>query len=168
MSARRAHNERSITTAALLCATIFALTACSNDPGEPTVKPSRAEQSVVEFVEQSSAAAGGEWEHVSGPGVRECAQENGAPGTMFVYIVKRADSTDADARADVRAVGERWKDLGVDVEWYESGGADPVPGVRGRGGPVISASFNAKPGNYRLSATSQCSDGSPDELSREG
>ncbi|MGU3409416.1 hypothetical protein ACLBWP_04860 [Microbacterium sp. M1A1_1b] len=87
---------------------------------------------------------------------------------MFVYIVKRADTAGADARSDVKAVSVHWKDAGVDVDEYQSGGPDPVPGVRGRGGPVISASFDAYPGNYRISAVSKCSDGMPDRLSQEG
>ncbi|MCJ1712937.1 hypothetical protein [Curtobacterium sp. VKM Ac-2922] len=86
---------------------------------------------------------------------------------MFVYIVKRADTTGADARNDVKAVRKHWKDAGVQVEEYQGGGPSPVPGVRGRGGPVISASFDAYPGNYRMSAVSKCSDGDPDKLSRQ-
>lgn len=148
---------------ALLVGSALVLAACAHDPGEPTMKPSQAKQSVIEFVEQSTTAAGGTWEHLSGPGVRECEQDSGAPGTMFVYVMKRADTSGADARVDVQAVSKHWRDAGVDVDEYQSGGADPVPGVRGRGGPVVSASFDAYPGNYQMSATSKCSDGMPDQ-----
>ncbi|WP_447654301.1 hypothetical protein [Microbacterium sp. M1A1_1b] len=131
------------------------------------MKPSEAKQSVIEFVQESSKSAGGTWAHLSGPGIRECSQASGAPGTMFVYVMKRADTTGADARNDVKAVSKHWKDAGVDVEEYQSGGPNPVPGVRGRGGPVISASFDAYPGNYQMSAVSKCSDGMPDKLRLE-
>jgi len=148
---------------ALLIGSALILAACAHDPGESTVKPSEAKQSVIDFVEQSTSAAGGTWEPLSGPGVRECEQDSGAPGTMFVYVMKRADTSGADARVDVQAVSKHWQDVGVDVDEYQSGGPDPVPGVRGRGGSVVSASFDAYPGNYQMSATSKCSDGMPDQ-----
>lgn len=154
---------RALVQSALLVGTLLVLSACSDDTTEPSVQPSEAKQSVIEFVEQSTTAAGGTWEHLSGPGVRECEQDSGAPGTMFVYVMKRADTSGADARVDVQAVSKHWRDAGVDVDEYQSGGPDPVPGVRGRGGPVVSASFDAYPGNYQMSATSKCSDGMPDQ-----
>ncbi|WP_134194792.1 hypothetical protein [Curtobacterium sp. PhB25] len=164
MTTKRSPLNRSIATAVVLGCSTLLLSGCSNDPGEPTVQPSEAKQSVVDFVEQSSSAAGGSWEHLSGPGVRECEQPSGATGTTFVYVMKRADTTGADAKTDVQSVSKHWQGLGIQVEEYQSGGANPVPGVRGRGGPVTSASFNAYPGNYQISATSACSDGVPDKL----
>lgn len=131
------------------------------------MQPSEAKQSVVDFVEQSSAVTGGDWERSSGPGVRECDQASGAPGTTFVYIVKRVNTDGADAAADVRAMSKQWQELGIAVDEYQSGGPSPVPGVRGRGGPVVSASFDAYPGNYRISAVSKCSDGMPDKIRLE-
>lgn len=154
---------RALVQSALLVGTLLVLSACSDDTTEPSVQPSEAKQSVIEFVEQSTTAAGGTWEHLSGPGVRECEQDSGAPGTMFVYVMKRTDTSGADARVDVQAVSKHWRDAGVDVDEYQSGGPDSVPGVRGRGGPVVSASFDASPGNYQMSATSKCSDGMPDQ-----
>jgi hypothetical protein len=148
------------------CSALF-LSSCSDDHGEHGMQPSEAKQSVVDFVEDSSTAAGGTWEHVSGPGVRECEQQGGATGTAFVYVIKRADTAGADADSDTQLVSKHWQDLGIEVEEYQSGGADPVPGVRGRGGPVTSVSFNAYPGNYQISATSKCSDGVPDKLRLE-
>ena len=103
------------------------------------MQPSEAKQSVVDFVEDSSTAAGGTWEHVSGPGVRECEQQGGATGTAFVYVIKRADTAGADADSDIRLVSKHWQDLGIKVEEYQSGGADPVPGVPGKSAFVYMA-----------------------------
>lgn len=131
------------------------------------MQPSEAKKSVVDVVDQSTAAVGGRWERASGPAVRECGQASGAPGTAYVSIVKRVDTEGSDADADVDALVKHWREAGIDVERFQSGGDNPVPGARGRGGPLISIGFDANPGNYRITAVSKCSDGDPDELRTE-
>jgi hypothetical protein len=155
---------RSIAASVALGCVALLLSGCSAAAHEPVVQPSTAKQSVIGFAEESATAAGGHWERASGPGVRECEQASGAPGTTFVYIIRHVDTDGADASADVRAVSKQWQDRGIAVDEYQSGGPGPVPGVRGRGGPVVSASFDAYPGNYRISVVSKCSDGMPDQF----
>ncbi len=52
---------RALVQSALLVGTLLVLSACSDDTTEPSVQPSEAKQSVIEFVEQSTTAAGGTW-----------------------------------------------------------------------------------------------------------
>ncbi|WP_146244169.1 hypothetical protein [Curtobacterium sp. MCBD17_032] len=153
-------------TALSACATLI-LTSCANDPGEPAVQPSEAKKSIIQLVEQSTAAVGGDWAVFSGPAVRNCGQPDGADGAAYIYIVERMDTEGADPEADVAAMTALWERLHINVEQYHSGGADPIKGVRGTGGPLNSIAFEADPERYSVTGVSECSDGDPLRLRLE-
>jgi len=75
-------------------------------------------------------------------------------GVQYVYAEVRSAS--ADPRADVEAVERHWKELGVTTERYQTGGEDPILGVRGRGGPVESSDFRTDPRGYTMHGSSLC------------
>ncbi|MBF4587416.1 hypothetical protein [Curtobacterium sp. VKM Ac-2887] len=124
-----------------------------------------AKQSVVTFVEGSTSVVGDGWEVSDGPGLGKCGRSLGQEGVSYVYAMVRSAS--ADPKADVVAVERHWKELGVTTERYQSGGADPILGVRGRGGPVSSSDFRADPRGYTIDSTSLCAPGDFDEMSRD-
>ncbi|PZE64553.1 hypothetical protein [Curtobacterium sp. MCBD17_021] len=145
----------------------LASTSCSDDRGAPPLRPAEAEEDLIELVQQSTAAIGGEWQVFSGPAVRNCGQPNGADGAAYVYIVERLNTEGADPEADVASMAASWERLHIDAEPFQSGGADPIRGVRGTGGPVTSIGFDADPERYSVTGVSQCSDGDPTRLRLE-
>ncbi|TQJ29213.1 hypothetical protein FB462_3123 [Curtobacterium citreum] len=149
------------TAVALLAAVV--LTGCSAGIGKT---PEQAKQSVVTFVEESTDVVGDGWEPSEGPGLGKCGLAPGLGGVRYVYAVVRSAS--ADPKADVEAVEQHWKDLGVTTERYQTGGEDPILGVRGRGGPVSSSDFRADPRGYTIDASSQCFVGDFDRMSLDG
>lgn len=146
--------------AALLAVAV--LSGCSEGSGMNTKE---AKQSVVTFVEGSTSVVGDGWEVSDGPGLGKCGRSLGQEGVSYVYAMVRSAS--ADPKADVVAVERHWKELGVTTERYQSGGADPILGVRGRGGPVSSSDFRADPRGYTIDSTSLCAPGDFDEMSRD-
>lgn len=73
------------------------------------------------------------------------------------------ESADAEA-ADIRAVEELWQAKGITTERFESGGSDPLTGIRGVDGTVTSIGFNAYPQRYSITGVSKCSDGDVQDL----
>jgi hypothetical protein len=147
-------------TAGAVLLTVAVLTGCSSGLGKT---PERAKQSIVTFVEGSTDVVGDGWEVSDGPGLGKCGRGLGQGGVQFVYAKVRAAS--ADPKADVEAVEQHWKELGVTTERYQTGGEDPILGVRGRGGPVSSSDFRADPRGYTIDGSSQCIAGDFEKMS---
>jgi len=124
-----------------------------------------AKQSVVTFVEGSTRVVGDGWEISDGPGLGKCGRNLGQGGVSYVYGMVRAAS--ADPKADVAAVERHRKELGVSTERYETGGEDPILGVRGSGGPVSSSDFRADPRGLAIDSSSKCVPGDFDKMSRD-
>ncbi len=146
-------------TGAVLLA-VAVLTGCSEGSGMNTKE---AKQSIVTFVEGSTDVVGDGWEVSDGPGLGKCGRGLGQGGVQYVYAMVRSAS--ADPKADVEAVEQHWKELGVTTERYQTGGDDPILGVRGRGGPVSSSDFRADPRGYTIDGSSQCVAGDFEKMS---
>jgi len=144
--------------AALLAVAVLA--GCSSGLGKT---PERAKQSIVTFVEGSTDVVGDGWEPNDGPRLGKCGLGLGTGGIQYVYAMVRSAS--ADPKADVEAVEQHWKELGVTTERYQTGGDDPILGVRGRGGPVSSSDFRADPRGYTIDGSSQCVAGDFEKMS---
>lgn len=160
-------NRRKVVTvlrsagAALFAAAVLA--GCSAGIGK---SPEQAKQSIVGFVEGSTDVVGDGWEIGEGPRLGKCGVGLGQGGVQYVYAEVRSAS--ADPRADVEAVERHWKELGVTTERYQTGGEDPILGVRGRGGPVESSDFRADPRGYTIDGSSLCVAGDFDKMSLDG
>lgn len=140
------------------------LTSCgSSDSGGTRRQPSTVEKSIVDLVERSTAAIGGKWEVYSGPSVEACG-DGASDSARYVYIMDRVDRPGGDPTADLDEIKALWKGAGIEVSDYKSGGADPLLGVRGSGGPTTSIGFDAFPKGYSITGVSQCADGNVSEL----
>lgn len=141
---------------------VAVLTGCGE--GAPATTD-EAEHSVVTFVEETTSVVGDDWDVSDGPGLGKCSLSLGQGGVQYVYAEVRSAS--ADPKADVVAVERHWKELGVTTERYQTGGEDPILGVRGRGGPVSSSDFRADPRGYTIDGSSLCVAGDFDKMSRD-
>ena len=139
---------------------VVVLTGCSAGIGKT---PEHAKESIVMFVEGSTDVVGDGWEPKDGPRLGKCGLGLGTGGIQYVYAMVRSAS--ADPKADVEAVEQHWKELGVTTERYQTGGEDPILGVRGRGGPVSSSDFRADPRGYTIDGSSQCVAGDFEKMS---
>ena len=77
------------------------------------------------------------------------------------------DSAD-DLQAGQVFVEKLWNDQGITTERYQSGGDEPILGIRGSGGPTTSIDFLADERGYSVDALSPCADGDPVELENHG
>lgn len=140
------------------------LTSCgSSGSGGTGRQPSTVEKSIVDLVERSTAALGGKWEVYSGPSVEACG-DGASDSARYVYIMDRVDRPGGDPTADLDEIKALWMGDGIEVSDYKSGGADPLLGVRGSGGPTTSIGFDAFPKGYSITGVSQCADGNVSEL----
>ncbi|PZE67356.1 hypothetical protein DEJ27_12080 [Curtobacterium sp. MCPF17_018] len=139
---------------------VVVLSGCSAGIGKT---PEQAKESIATFVEGSTDVVGDGWEVSDGPGLGKCGRGLGQGGVQYVYAMVRSAS--ADPKADVKAVEQHWKELGVTTERYQTGGEDPILGVRGRGGPVSSSDFRADPRGYTIDGSSQCVAGDFEKMS---
>ncbi len=156
---------RTSTGVALVLTAALTMTGCSNTPGGKTVDPSDAKKSIVDVVKESTDAVGGDWTVYRGPAAEVCTRSGGQEGARFVYVLERSGTDGGgDPAADIRTVEELWKAKGITTERFESGGADPLTGIRGVDGPVTSIGFNAYPQRYSITGVSKCSDGDVQEL----
>ncbi len=105
--------------------------------------PSTAKKSIVDLVERSTAAVGGDWKVYRGPAVEPCGQDV-EDRVRYVYIVEREGSA-TELQRDVDAVRAVWKDAGMDVVDTATAGGATRAGIRGTGDPVTSIGFDAKP-----------------------
>lgn len=150
-------------SAAVILTAALSAAGCSNAPGSNAADPSEAKQSIVGIVEESADAVGGDWTVYRGPAAEVCTRSGGGDGARFVYILERSGTDGTDA-ADIRAVEELWQAKGISTERFESGGSDPLTGIRGADGPVTSIGFNAYPQRYSITGVSKCSDGDVEDL----
>jgi hypothetical protein len=164
---------KTLAVSAVLAATALLLTSCGGTPVQPnetgatSVTPDEAKQSVTTFVDHSTTALGGDWTPRGGPGLSPCTTGDGDGGVSWVVIVDRQAGD--DPHADVDAVEQLWTQRGVTTERYQSGGADPIVGIRGAGGPTTSVDFYADPRGYALTAESECAEGDyADMVRRQG
>lgn len=117
----------------------------------------------VSIVEESADAVVGDWTVYRGPAAEVCTRSGGGDGARFVYILERSDTDGTDA-ADIRAVEDLWQAKGITTERFESGGSDPLTGIRGVDRTVTSIGFNAYPQRYSITGVSECSDGDVQDL----
>jgi len=140
---------RVVCAVATVAAVALLLTSCgSSGSGGTGRQPSTVEKSIVDLVERSTAAIGGKWEVYSGPSVEACG-DGASDSARYVYIMDRVDRPGGDPTADLDEIKALWKGDGIEVSDYESGGADPLLGVRGSGGPTTSIGFDAFPKDYK-------------------
>ncbi|GAA1491952.1 hypothetical protein [Curtobacterium herbarum] len=161
---------KTLAVSAVLAATALLVTGCRATPVPPdetsatSITPDAAKQSVTAFVDRSTATLGGDWTPRGGAGLSPCTTGD---GVSWVLIVDRPAGD--DPHADVDAIEQLWKQRGVTTERYQSGGADPIVGIRGAGGPTTSVDFSADPRGYALTAESECAEGDyADMVRRQG
>ncbi|GAA1493123.1 hypothetical protein [Curtobacterium herbarum] len=147
---------------------ILALTGCSG--GGPTgsgvarsVSTTEARQSVKDIVDRSAEAVDGDWQVYSGPAVQQCTKGTGGDGAAYTYI-KAWEGPSGDPAHDIAVVKTLWEREGITTGPFNSGGSDPILGVRGVGGPTTSISFLAAAHRYTITAVSECADGDALEM----
>jgi len=148
---------------ALLCLGTLAGCSASSTSGDSGREPATVRKSVVDVVERSAAAVGGNWKVYSGPSVEGCG-DGVEDKARYVYIMERSGSTGDEPADDVQAMAEFWDGEGIATTAYKSGGADPLLGMRGKGGPILTIAFNAYPERYSITAVSACADGNVSDL----
>lgn len=163
MKSSRRKTVSVVRSAGAVLLAVAVLTGCSEGSGMNTKE---AKQSIVKFVDESTNLLGAGWEPNDGPRLGKCGLGLGVVGVRYVYAKIRSAS--ADPKADVDAVEQHWKELGVTTERYQTGGEDPILGVRGQGGPVSSSDFRADPRGYTIDGSSLCVAGDFDKMSLEG
>jgi len=142
---------------------IMTLSSCSGPPVENTLKPSQEKKSIVDIVERSAHAIGGDWQVYSGPAVEICGED--APDEVrYSYTMERPANAAVAPGSDIRKLKELWRDEGLRTVDYQSGGSDPFLGVRGKGGRVTTIGFDALPGGSTITGTSTCAPGNLREL----
>lgn len=151
---------RSVVAASVVALTL-ALTACT---GSGHVQPEAAEESIVSVVDDTTATIGGHWKVYSEPTAESCT-EAADDGLTYTYILMQ-DRPRTDPAKAVAAVEQLWKDRGITTERYRSGAADPILGVRGRGGPATSMDFRADARRCSVVGVSECAEGSAVEERR--
>lgn len=151
---------RSVGAASIVALTL-ALTACT---GSGHVQPEAAERSIVSAVDDTTATIGGHWKVSSEPTAESCT-EAADDGLTYTYILMQ-DAPPTDPAKAVAAVEQLWKDRGITTERYRSGAADPILGVRGRGGPATSMDFLADARRFSVVGVSECAEGSAVEERR--
>jgi hypothetical protein len=104
-------------------------TSTSTSPGGNNVEPATVKRDVVDIVERSAAAVGGTWKVYSGPSVETCG-EGAEDKARYVYIMERSSTEGTDPTADVRTVQDFWDGAGITTTPYQSGGSDPLLGMR--------------------------------------
>jgi hypothetical protein len=148
---------------ALLCLGALAGCSGSSSPGDGGHAPASVQKSVVDVVERSAAAVGGRWKVYSGPSVEGCG-DGVEDKARYVYIMERSGATGGKPAEDVKTMEQFWDGEGIATTAYESGGEDPLLGMRGKGGPILTIAFNAYPERYSITAVSACADGNVSDL----
>jgi hypothetical protein len=164
----RRHPWLSIPTALVMTATL-SLTGCSADEGKnmETQDVNDAKGAIVAFVDESSSALGGDWRVSSGPAVESCDRDGGGEGAAYGYLVA-IDQPGGDPEQDIASLERLWTERGLTTERYQSGGSDPVLGIRGSGGSVATVDFLADPRRYSIDSLSSCVEGDAAEMQNDG
>jgi len=151
---------RSVVAASIVALTL-ALTACT---GGGHMQPEAAEKSIVSAVDETTRNVGGHWKVYSEPTAESCTEATD-DGLTYTYILMQ-DGPRTDPAKAVAAVEQLWKDRGITTERYRTGAADPILGVRGRGGPAASMDFRADARRFSVVGVSECAAGSAVEERR--
>lgn len=159
----RTPTSRVAAALALLVAVPFLLTGCQRGP---TVQPDGAKKDVVDVVDRTTETLGGKWTVRRGPALGKCPASAGTGGVTWTYILD-CDQV-GDQTADRAAVQELWDSSGITASDYESGGADPLRGVVGHGGPTWSVEFLTRSDGYTVHGVSRCADGDYEDMLRHG
>ncbi|PZF56489.1 hypothetical protein DEJ23_09985 [Curtobacterium sp. MCSS17_008] len=163
------NSTRSIAALAIAASAALLLVGCTGGTtmnATPRQTSDEAKQIVVDIVDRSTAAIGGEWTVRSGPAVQACALPSGGSGAAFAYIIDRAAG--GDPSADVAILKALWEREGIATEVYKNSGSDPVGGMRGTGGPTTSIDLYADPKGYTVEGLSVCTEGDAAEMQRNG
>ncbi|PZE64558.1 hypothetical protein DEI83_11745 [Curtobacterium sp. MCBD17_021] len=130
------------------------------------MEPEDAKKSILGVVDETASTVGGKWSVYSEPTAESCG-DAAEDGLTYTYILMH-DAPSADPTQAVGAVEELWKDKGITTERYRSGAADPIVGIRGRGGPATTMDFLADKRRFSIVGVSECADGSAvEERQRE-
>jgi hypothetical protein len=159
----RTRTSRVAATVALLVAVPFLLTSCQRGQ---TVQPNEAKKDVVDVVDRTTEALGGKWTVRRGPALGKCPATAETDGVTWTYILDRGEV--GDQTADRATVKDLWDSSGITTSDYESGGADPLRSVVGRGGPTGSIELLTRSDGYTVHGVSQCADGDYKEMLRRG
>lgn len=151
---------RSVVAASVVALTL-ALTACT---GGARVQPEAAKKSIVSVVDETTRNVGGHWRVSSEPTAESCT-EAADDGLTYTYILMQ-DGPRTDPAKAVAAVEQLWKGQGITTERYRTGAADPILGIRGRGGPATSMDFRADVRRFSVAGVSECAEGSAVEERR--
>ncbi|PZE87078.1 hypothetical protein [Curtobacterium sp. MCBD17_032] len=130
------------------------------------MEPEDAKKSILGVVDETASTVGGEWSVYSKPTAETCGDVAG-DGLAYTYILMN-DAPSADPMQAVDAVEELWKDKGITTERYRTGAADPIVGIRGRGGPATTMDFLADERRFSIVGVSECAEGSAVEERRRG
>ena len=144
---------------------LLVLTGCGGTATTPkgsVADPSAAKKSVVDIVERSTVAVGGDWQVYRGPAVEPCGQD-ADDRVRYVYIVERTGSASGPQR-DLEAVRSVWEDAGMVVSDTDRSAAGTGLGIRGTSGPVTSIGLDVRPDRYTISGVSVCAPGNATEL----
>lgn len=120
--------------------------------------------SIVSLVNDTTRNVGGHWRVYSEPTAESCT-EAADDGLTYTYILMQ-DGPRTDPAKAVAAVEQLWKGQGITTERYRTGAADPILGVRGRGGPATSMDFLADARRFSVVSVSECAEGSAVEERR--
>ena len=172
MNARHLACRTTATTTTALLALVVASAGCAaqqRDVPRPTERTSSvdadtAKRTMIDIVDQTIAALGGEWETRTSPDyVESCQLSSDEDGARWVYRVARAES--GDAEADAAAATDVWRSAGMTVHRL----ADTKgPAIVARGGDrVETIRFFVFPGNYSIQALSTCFAGDADEIEEQ-
>lgn len=159
-------------TTAVLLALVVATAGCAGQQRgapRPTERTSSmdadtAKRTMIDIVDQTTAALGGEWETRTSPDyVESCQLSSDEEGARWVYRAARSES--GDAEADAAAASDIWRSAGMTVDRL----ADTKgPAMVARGGDrVETIRFFAFPDNYSIQALSTCFAGNADEIEEQ-
>ncbi|MET3636819.1 hypothetical protein [Curtobacterium oceanosedimentum] len=123
-----------------------------------------AQRTMIDVVDQATAALGGEWETRTSPDyVESCQLSSNGEGARWVYRVARSES--GDAEADAVAASGIWRSDGMRVDRLVDAKG---PAMVARGGDrVDTIRFFAFPGNDSIQALSLCIAGDADEIEEQ-
>jgi hypothetical protein len=150
----RSTTVRIITAAALLAVITPVLTSCQRGT---TVQPNEAKTDIVDIVDRTTDAIGGDWTVRRGPALGKCPASADFEGVTWTYILDRKTVGDRDA--DLASVKELWDSAGITTSDYRSNGDDPIRSVIGHDGPTSSIEFLTRSDGYTVHGVSPCAEG---------
>lgn len=166
------HVRRIMTATVVLLLSAVSTAGCAGQQRDATPSTERttsvdadsAQRTMIDIVDQTTAALGGEWETRTSPDyVESCQLSSDEEGARWVYRVARAAS--ADVEADAAAASDVWRSAGLTVDRLAD---SKGPAVVARGGDRVEMiRFFAFTGNYSIQALSMCFAGDADEIEEQ-